>query len=1414
MRVVFRRILLTLLLLILVAGGFAAVLVGTPVGRAALFRTAVNFALPKDLDVEWSQLASPTLGSLVVEDLSIGDADGPLLRVDHVTLEWTPARVFSGVLQIERLAAWTVSVSRVPKGDADAPPTPFEIPELPFGIDVAAFSIDRLDLAQPVLGVADSLAVTGKARLIPGMEGPITDGEVHVGRLAAAPARFDASWAYSVADNKLDLNVDLSDPANGTTQAVIGSRADLPVALRLAGTGTLSDWAGEFRFAAGPDATATGTFRINEVDAGIALTAEINAALASMFADERAALLGGDVRIAADALWQEETGTLVINGFELTAPAAVARASGSLVPNAGRYAAMFSADIADAADLSAILGDLRFRDLHLEGNVAFAGSEMSGGATLSLADLAAGELSVASLEATLQPVTGGASAFRLSGRAEGAGISDTKRDIIFMADGLVENGVPVATALTVDSEGTSASFAGRATLDAIAGTVTAEIVDLGAYADLTGQSLAGAFRGSAEVSSASPFTEWSVTVNGTATDLGVGVPQVDPLLAGEATIAGGIALAGARWTVDNVRIATAQLDASASGSLGRAEDTLVVRANLADVRVLDARVSGIASAVATLTGGADAMGISAEITMPEMQARDRRAENVTATFRGTLLDGDFNGPVTLTGEVDDVPVSGTGEIALVDGALSLSEFEVEAAGGMATGSIALAEGQPTGAIAITASDIATLAALAGFDASGSVTGNVTLATDAPPRFDARFERIVFGTFSAGLLVVETLDTAGTERDWTGRIEGSALQAGDDFVVDTVAGTLSGRGDTVGFDLDLRLLGGTATAGGSGEVRMLDGEYRIDLAALSLAKAGETITLTEPAQLAFADGTISTNLLALRSNSGRAVITGSAGEALALDARLDGISLGLVELVAPALNLGGTLRGNVAVTGTAAAPSANFDVSVANLTSPDLASRGLPALDVTARGTFANNTANAAGTVSGIPGLTLSYDGTVPLATGASINVAVNGRADVAALNRFLRASTADVGGQVSLNGTRLTGPLTAPQLSGGFTLSDGRYVDRIAGLAFTNLRGDASVSGNVLTLRGLTGSAANGGTLAASGTVNLGSAGGPTANLTLTAANARIIQSDFVTFDLDGNLSLEGPITRRPRVSGNATVRRLDVNIAASLPTTIAVVDVTHVNAPARLNIPTRTGNSAAGQGTFDAELDLSLTAPGQVFIRGQGLTAELAGQIRLTGTLQRPVTVGAFQLRRGDLSVLGQRFDLTTADLTFAGDIDPLLDITAETEAGDATAVFTIEGQASQPSFTITSRPELPPDEVLARLLFGKATGQLTAGEALSLAQAATQLAGIGGGGGILEEIREKTGLDRLSISTDQQGNAIVDIGRYIGERAYVGVEQGATPGSTRATIDLDITDTIKGRAELGADGDSRIGITVERQY
>jgi translocation and assembly module TamB len=242
---------------------------------------------------------------------------------------------------------------------------------------------------------------------------------------------------------------------------------------------------------------------------------------------------------------------------------------------------------------------------------------------------------------------------------------------------------------------------------------------------------------------------------------------------------------------------------------------------------------------------------------------------------------------------------------------------------------------------------------------------------------------------------------------------------------------------------------------------------------------------------------------------------------------------------------------------------------------------------------------------------------------------------------------------------------------------------------------------------------------------------------------------------------------------------------------------------------------------TLGIKLDLTIDAPQQVAIRGRGLDAELGGKMKVTGTANQPIINGALKMRRGELDLLGRNLNFDRGQVTFDGGevIDPLLDFEAKTKAESYDIIVNVGGSASAPKFTLTSSPVLPQDEVLARLLFGKAAGSLSALEALQLAQATAQLAGIESGPGILDKVRQATGLDRLSVDsgdTDTSGKSTgpsLSAGRYVSDGVYVGVKQGAQAGTSAATVEIDITPHVKLQTDVGADT-SKAGINMQWDY
>src|SRR4029453_6137714 len=79
-------------------------------------------------------------------------------------------------------------------------------------------------------------------------------------------------------------------------------------------------------------------------------------------------------------------------------------------------------------------------------------------------------------------------------------------------------------------------------------------------------------------------------------------------------------------------------------------------------------------------------------------------------------------------------------------------------------------------------------------------------------------------------------------------------------------------------------------------------------------------------------------------------------------------------------------------------------------------------------------------------------------------------------------------------------------------------------------------------------------------------------------------------------------------------------------------------------------------------KLDLRLRAPNQVFVSGMGLESEWSADLRIQGTSGTPEILRRASAIRGTFSFSGQRFDLTTGEVTFNGSrpANPVIQIAA----------------------------------------------------------------------------------------------------------------------------------------------------------
>jgi translocation and assembly module TamB len=242
-------------------------------------------------------------------------------------------------------------------------------------------------------------------------------------------------------------------------------------------------------------------------------------------------------------------------------------------------------------------------------------------------------------------------------------------------------------------------------------------------------------------------------------------------------------------------------------------------------------------------------------------------------------------------------------------------------------------------------------------------------------------------------------------------------------------------------------------------------------------------------------------------------------------------------------------------------------------------------------------------------------------------------------------------------------------------------------------------------------------------------------------------------------------------------------------------------------------GEPSSGGGSGRAfPLDIVINAPSRIFIRGRGLDAELGGSLTIGGTSADVVPVGRFSLVRGRIDILQQRFELTEGVASLQGDFEPFIRLVATTETDNSTVIsIVVEGPAGSPEVSFISVPELPQDEVLSQLIFGRDLQSISPLQAVQLASAISTLAGRGGGA--LDRLRENIGLDDFDVTTDEEGNAAVRAGKYLSDNVYTDVTI-TSQGDTEINLNLDVTDTITAKGSVNQDGETGVGLFYERDY
>ena len=411
----------------------------------------------------------------------------------------------------------------------------------------------------------------------------------------------------------------------------------------------------------------------------------------------------------------------------------------------------------------------------------------------------------------------------------------------------------------------------------------------------------------------------------------------------------------------------------------------------------------------------------------------------------------------------------------------------------------------------------------------------------------------------------------------------------------------------------------------------------------------------------------------------------------------------------------------------------------------------------------------------------------------------------------LRSLGVLAGPQVALDGSlnlKLTaaGTLGAPKFSGtvdgdqlALTLFDQgvRLKDGIARISLDN---------NFVDLREVVfhGGA---GTLRATGRIPL-APGAQDLTASIIADHLELLSDPSRQLILSGQAKMSN-VSQQLQVNGRFTVDRALFSLPEkSAPTLSDDVVIVHQGAtPKRVAPAQPAADQAQGMaGLLPPKVAVVIELGNNFRFKGAGADIFLGGELDVrSGPGQPAQAFGNVRVVSGVYEAFGAKLAIERGVISFQGPFDnPSINILAMRRNQAVPAGVQVTGNVRQPRVELVSEPNLADEEKLSWLVFGRA-GSASSGQA----QGAVQGAALGllnkfGGA----TIASRVGLDQLSLGTSEYGKSgaqVVNLGKEISKKLYVGYEQGLAGAGSVAKLTYELTQSwslvVRGGAVAGVD-------------
>lgn len=1310
------------------------VLLATGPGRAFV-EARLEGIEASGISVELEGLDGDLLGEFRFDRLSLSDRQGVFATIDNATLEWSPLAIASRTLKLDNIDLEAVTLLRQPELEASEPSGSSGGSSPLKRYILGSLTVERIEVSEAVAGQEAVFTLLAEAEA-GGTEGR---ANIRLTPLSGTDDRLISDLTWSM-EGGLSGDLDVYLSAGGALSRTVGLPPDRDLSARLSARGDLDAWKLDASAALGgadvlvldasrrsDNLAATGTVNLAELNWVSPELSRFGARL-----DVEAGTRDGIVtltarteqaQLSADAPWPVPEDILKTTGLEFVLQL---NDGARLLPrDVGQVGPMtLGGRLRQDAETWRFDGTLGVQDIAVAG---YGARQVSGPLLVSFGP----ETVEVDTNLSVRGAAGLPDA-ALSLMGSEAQIS-ARAAYSLETQNLFLTRAEFFTPQTRATARGSAQLAAPMSLD-ISGDFASE-----ALGEMSGaRARAASFNWTVRQAAGGPQR---MTLQGDVTGLANLPFPAAEWLGNQAAIEAEVSLVEAGPLIERLVVGGEKVDLEASGSL--TGETLKFDANLEADAVSNEGLSlGALSLVASMDGTINAFGFTADGNLENLNVPGFSADGVRVSGTGRR--------------------TGTG----VSGRVDLGARQ--AAGQPLAASTGFAIDAPNWRVDGLDMDWGTLRARA--DVSGNLENLLALDGTANVSGTPPVEGLPFDAINADLVAtggVLDLDAALDGLVLAGfELPEATLRASGTPDSLNYTATVSGRGELRAIERDVRLdVAGDATRGDEGFVVLSNvagalGDVTVSSAAPVRLVMGETLSVDGKLQLL--GGEMDVSLLQ--------------GEVSQL--QVSGTPLSLEPVFELLARPGLTGRMDIALDLTANEGEPYRGRAALNLIGLDSTEIDAPQLDGRIAATLAQSGMQAEAQLTGEEGLNISATANAPPVSAglfgfdaSALVIAAEGSGPLATLWTYAGPDGTELQGDFLLT-TDVGG---GQELTAHLQVNDATFEHGTLGLFLTDLDVDAGFTAGRLTLDTLSAKGREGGTVTGSGAMTLGETGRFEVALSDLIAVRRRGLSATVSGDLAYEMGLESN-----DVTGNIMI-----------DDAVFSLDALPESRPQTLNVSFR--SSETGQVEEEradptpTRLDIKITAPQQLAVRGRGVNAELGVDASIGGTLVNPEIGGIARIVRGNVEFAGKQFDFVDSTVTISGDpMESRLDLAAEYEASDFTARINISGTPNSPEISMTGSPDLPEDQVLSRVLFGRSPAELSALEAAQLAAALSQLAGGGSGFSLTGSLQDALGLDRVNLGQNADGSASLATGKYLAEDLYLELE---TTGSGSPGVSLEWT-------------------------